>query len=439
MNEKVTLDDYKDEEERESMFGALPQDWQANSLDNSILFSNTSSGLESFPGEKTYIPTAGVKEGKIVGNDGKITYEDRPSRANLEIESGDILFAKMADSVKVLKGVKGENDEYVFSTGFIRTSTSSDVNAEYLKQVFLSERFNKKKDSIAIGSTQPAINLSDLSGLVVPVPPLQEQRKVASVLYTVDRVIEKTEKIINTSREVTTEIAQDIAISGIGHSEFEEVRLGPKKARVPVDWDVSTFGELSDVQQGLQIAKSKRYRENAENRFQYITVEYLNDPQDPSNNWYIEEPRETVICDEEDILMTRTGNTGEVITGVEGAFHNNFFKIQFDRDLLIRDYLVHYLESKVVQDVLISYAGTTTIPDLNHGEFFNIPVLIPPISEQKKISQIIGSMNEKIELEEKYLSHLNRLKRGLTQDLLSGTVRTTDTNIEVPEEVAQHG
>ena len=40
---------------------------------------------------------------------------------------------------------------------------------------------------------------------------------------------------------------------------------------------------------------------------------------------YIENPSKGVICQQDDILMTRTGNTGKVITGVKGVFHNNFF------------------------------------------------------------------------------------------------------------------
>lgn len=439
MSEEVTLDEFVESTDRDSVFGSLPSHWGASALDDSTLFNSTSSGLEQFSGTKTYVPTAGVEGGQIVDDDGEITYENRPSRANLETDEGDVLFAKMKDSVKVIKSSGEITGNIIFSTGFIRVSTNNGVNSEFLKQIFLSNKFNQNKDSLAIGSTQPAIRLSDLSALTVPVPPIQEQRKIATVLHDVDQAIQKSKDIIQEYKKVGSKLSENLVFRGINNDKYKNVRLGPKQVEVPSDWRISSFGDISDVQQGLQIAKSERFRENNEDRYQYITVQYLNDPQDHANNWFIENPRDTVVCNKEDVLMTRTGNTGEVVTGVEGAFHNNFFKIEFDRNMLLRDYLVHYLESKAIQDVLISYAGTTTIPDLNHGEFFNIPVLLPPIDEQKLIAEKAEEMSEIVSVEEEHLNRLQRLKQGLMQDLLSGTVRVTDTNIQVPDEITQHG
>lgn len=428
MSEEATLDEFvgRETEKEDAVYvGSLQQieespiaEWTLKKLGN-ILTLEYGDNLPANSRENGDIP--------VFGSNGQVDTHSEPA----------------IDEPGIIMGRKGSIGEIEFSekpfwpidTTYYLTSNETDENLSFLYYLLQNIQLERLNAASAI----PGLNRNDAYGLNALVPPLLEQRKIATVLYSVDRVIEKTEEIIDKSKQIVTETAQNVAITGIGHSDFEEIRLGPKKVRVPVEWEISKFGDLSDVQQGLQIAKSDRYRENAENRYQYITVQYLNDPQDPSNNWYIEDPRDTVICEKEDVLMTRTGNTGEVITGVEGAFHNNFFKIDFNRSILLKDYLVHYLESKVIQDVLISYAGTTTIPDLNHGEFFNIPVLLPPISEQREISQIVGSLSEKVSHEEEYLNRLQRLKRGLMQDLLSGTVRTTDTNIEVPEQIAQYG
>jgi len=447
MSEEVTLDDFGEaendatQEPQVSRFwGEVPEGWQL--VDGSEVYEvNPNPKSDEEP--STYIEMDAL--------DTELPYPQYFGQRNASeysgktFTTGDTLFARITPCTENGKAAlvpEMDTEIGIGSTEYAVLSPKRDrLNPWLLYYLSKSYPVHNYAVSRMRGSTgRQRVPFSVFRReLDIALPPLSEQRKIATVLYTVDQAIEKTEEIVNKSKQIATETAQNIAISGIGHSEFEEIRLGPKKVRVPVEWDVSTFGDLSDVQQGLQIAKAKRYRENAENRHQYITVQYLNDPQDPSNNWYIENPRDTVICESEDILMTRTGNTGEVITGVEGAFHNNFFKIEFDRNVLLRDYLVHYLESKVVQDVLISYAGTTTIPDLNHGEFFNIPVLLPPISEQREISQIIGSLNEKVTHEEEYLSRLQRLKRGLMQDLLSGAIRTTDTTIQVPEEVTQYG
>jgi len=454
MSEEATLDEFLDNEsdsdtnEDEMMtsldqtsVGNIPADWSAvrlGKLTKDTLYGANESAEDYHPDNPRYIRIKDIDDRGRLKNTDKASLSPEKAEGYL-LNKGDMLFARSGSPGRTYLH-RHESGKYCYGGYSIKHELVSEgLNHEYISQYTKSQKYWDWIERIARTGAQANINSREYSSLLVPLPPLPEQRKIATVLYTVDQAIIKTEDILEKLRDTSSKVAQKLAISGIGHSEFEKVRLGPKQVEVPTEWNISKFGDLSDVQQGLQIAKSDRYREDAEGRYQYITVQYLNNPQDAANNWYIEEPRQTVICEKEDILMTRTGNTGEVITGVEGAFHNNFFKIQFDRELLLKDYLVHYLESKTIQDILISYAGTTTIPDLNHGEFFNIPVLIPPIREQKEISKTIESINNKVAHEEMYLNRLQYLKQGLMQDLLSGTVRTTDTNITVPDEVAQHG
>ena len=49
--------------------------------------------------------------------------------------------------------------------------------------------------------------------------------------------------------------------------------------------------------------------------------------------YYIENPPKNVLCTKDDILMTRTGNTGIVVTDIDGCFHNNFFKINIMKSI----------------------------------------------------------------------------------------------------------
>ena len=100
---------------------------------------------------------------------------------------------------------------------------------------------------------------------------------------------------------------------------------------------------------------------------------------------YIESASARVTCSEEDVLLGRTGATGDVVTNVKGVFHNNFFKVNFDRSRLSRDYLVSYLRAQQVKSQLLMLAGTTTIPDLNHGAFLGTRICLPDLEEQAAI------------------------------------------------------
>ena len=148
-----------------------------------------------------------------------------------------------------------------------------------------------------------------------------------------------------------------------------------------MNWPQYCFGDICTVRQGLQIPISKRLTETEENCYEYITVAYLHGGKERE---YIKDPKDSVICHEDDILMTRTGNTGMVVTDVEGVFHNNFFLIDFDRNRFSKGFLVEYLNLDYIQADILRRAGTSTIPDLNHGDFYKMKIYEPPIALQKE-------------------------------------------------------
>lgn len=152
--------------------------------------------------------------------------------------------------------------------------------------------------------------------------------------------------------------------------------------------------ELCTVNQGLQIPISKRYKEPGENRYFYITVQFL---KDNGENYYIENPPKSVTCTEDEILVVRTGNTGQVITGVAGCFHNNFFKVTPNEKIYFK-YLYYALNNKKMHDAMLNAASGTTIPDLKHSSFYDLEIPLPEISIQKKMAKILDNICDKLKL-----------------------------------------
>jgi type I restriction enzyme S subunit len=189
---------------------------------------------------------------------------------------------------------------------------------------------------------------------------------------------------------------------------------------IPLEWEVYTFGDISKVNQGLQIPIKDRLIEWVEGAKIYITVQYLNGGKEVQ---YVKDPNLSVCCTEEDILMTRTGNTGLVVTGANGAFHNNFFKIKLDEIKAQRQYIVAFLKSSQTQHKILVQAGTSTIPDLNHGDFYALKIPLPPLKEQTRIANCLSTWDRAITTTRKLLQQLEERKKGLMQGLLTGAVR----------------
>ena len=118
------------------------------------------------------------------------------------------------------------------------------------------------------------------------------------------------------------------------------------KTKIPEGWEEVKLRDVVKVNQGLQIPISERFTEKNLNRKIYITIQYLNNK---SVAEYIENFSDSVVCKPEDILMTRTGNTGIVVTGVSGVFHNNFFKVKPNIGILKPRFLTYFLRSPLTQ------------------------------------------------------------------------------------------
>ena len=188
-------------------------------------------------------------------------------------------------------------------------------------------------------------------------------------------------------------------------------------------WKLDKLKNIVKINQGLQISISNRFTEYVENSYFYITNEFLKSG--TKKKYYIQNPPASVIYTKNDILMTRTGNTGEVVTDVEGAFHNNFFKIAYP-SYINKVFLVSFLKKQSTQIQILRYAGASTIPDLNHSDFYRLELSYPEVEEQQKISSFLSSVVTKIEQLSKKKTLLEQYKKGMMQKLFSQQIRFKD-------------
>ena len=167
--------------------------------------------------------------------------------------------------------------------------------------------------------------------------------------------------------------------------------------------------EICTVNQGLQIPISKRFREDGPNRFFYITVQFLKDGH--LEKFYIENPPKSSICEPDDIIVVRTGSTGQILTGVRGCFHNNFFKVNYNSDKVVGKFLYYCLKSNDKQREMKVRSGITTIPDLNHFMFLDMKIPLPEYNYQVFAVSILDTISKKIDLNNKINKELEAMAK----------------------------
>ena len=156
-----------------------------------------------FHGTKKYVSTGAVAATEIDESEVvEVTYEDRPSRANLSAEAGDILFAKMQGTRKTLL-LDSETEENIYSTGFYAVRANPEViTTECLYYLIDSELFLAQKDKNCSGATQKAITNGGMAKIEISVPALSEQGILVDKLKHLTQLIADKKKQLNLFDEI---------------------------------------------------------------------------------------------------------------------------------------------------------------------------------------------------------------------------------------------
>lgn len=148
----------------------IPDGWSAASIISNPLSTAIKPGVARFD-KKTYFATADV-DGRNILEGTLISYDGREGRANMQPTINSIWFAKMKNSVKQLflnKEMQELVENSILSTGFFGLQVREEA-FEYIASFINSSHFENRKDILAHGATQEAVNNDDLESFYFVVP-----------------------------------------------------------------------------------------------------------------------------------------------------------------------------------------------------------------------------------------------------------------------------
>lgn len=168
----------------DSELGKIPEGWRVGKLVEEGVSELVKTNINNFKGTKDYVETANVNLSDFVGNFEKITYEKRPSRANMQPVSNSIWFARMAESRKYLLFQERDLQNIetkILSTGFAGIKCIKDYLYFYWCFI-LSDIFNDLKNQYAEGAVQVAISNGGIQKIMLVLPPEELAKKFAETV-----------------------------------------------------------------------------------------------------------------------------------------------------------------------------------------------------------------------------------------------------------------
>jgi type I restriction enzyme S subunit len=247
----------------------------------------------------------------------------------------------------------------------------------------------------------------DYLGQFIALPPLTEQKRIVDVVTSVDAYIDALQQQVDTARTARNAVLHELLSAGGD------------------DWTETTLGNAADTRLGKMLSATTDdgsgemypYLRNANVRWGSIDLSDLNEMR------FSEKERETFTLLAGDLLICEGGEPGRA-----ALLKNDLSGIYFQKAIhrvrckqgLKPEFLAYWMHHLTVSELLEDFLTSTTIQHLTGEKLRQLPILLPPLDEQRRIVEIVSSMDEVIQSTEQAITDAKNLRSGLLSDLLSG-------------------
>lgn len=350
------------------------------------------------------------------------------SRARQVLENNDILFSVVRPYLKNIAMVPNTKEYQVGSTGFYVIKPFSQINRKFVFYLVLSNYVISGMTRKMKGDNSPSIRKGDLEQYLVPLPPLEEQSRIAAKIAQLFALLRKVESSTQQYAKLQTLLKSkvlDLAMRGKlveqdPHDEpasvlLEKIKVekeqlikekkikkskplppitdAEKPFKIPDSWEWVRLGDIvSSVTKGTTpkggkkayVSKGINYYRAENVAISGLSKQNLNHITSDIHNG----PLKRSILKENDILITIAGTLGRVTYVKKEDLPGNTNQAvsisrPINRNEINEKFLVYILASSIQR--VVKNNKTTSIPNLTLQQIAETIFPFPPLSEQNRI------------------------------------------------------
>lgn len=262
------------------------------------------------------------------------------------------------------------------------------------------------------------LQTSLLGSLALWIPPLEEQRRIAEIVDTIDETIQTTERLIAKLR---------LTEKGTATHVLRSVDTAER----------SPLAEIADVAGGLALSSAKAVRHPVE--LPYLRVANVQDGYIDTEELKTVRVSKTEVgryaLKRGDVLMNEGGDFDKLGRGavwdghIDPCLHqNHVFRIRCFPEVLLPEFLAVFTASAEGKSFFVNNSKqTTNLSSISKSVLSKMPTMVPLLSDQRRVIAFVQAATQRIETEQATLDKLRATRAGLAADLLSGRVRTVPT------------
>lgn len=354
---------------------------------------------------------------------GYLTKEKADSLKKCNAHRGDIIVTHRGTLGQIVYvPVDSKYDRYVISQSQFRFRCKADlVDVQYLVYYFHTREGQYKilANASQVGVPALARATSTFRLIDIKLPPLDDQRRIASILSSLDRKIELNNKINADLEEMAQAIFKNwfVDFEPFKDGKFVDSELG----MIPEGWKVGSPYEYVKVVYGAPY-KSAKFNDNGEG----LPLIRIRDLKDCNPQFYTPEI----------LPQTEYVNMGDIVAGMDAEFVPHIWKGNtgllnqrvcklMPQQTSISNLFVLYLMKPELEFVQ-SYKTGTTVSHLGKADIDKFVVVLPPLKVVEECSKILDSILQRIKNISAESRNLSLLRDTLLPRLMSG-------ELEVPE------
>ena len=287
---------------------------------------------------------------------------------------------------------------------------------------------------LVYGTTRSKLTQADLRQIILPLPPLPEQRAIANILDSIDQAIEAADALVSSTEQLRDSLLHNLLTRGLPgqHTEWKEV---PGLGTIPADWETSQLGDLAEIAFS-GVDKKTVAGEDPVSLCNYTDVFYnrrIRPEMAFTSATAMPIERERWNLQKGDVLFTKDSETPDEI-GIPAYVTDTMpevlcgYHLGLARpkpDLADGAFLSEAMASPMMSKQFARIANGVTRFGLTLNATNSLQLPLPSLPEQQAIAAILESVDESIEKGRGAGERLRKLKESASDALLTGRVRVT--------------
>ena len=323
-----------------------------------------------------------------------------------EAEAGDILMSITAELGKIgwVDDVLGEafiNQH----TALIRLDEKKSYS-KYIAYLLSSKEMNHKINRLNDSGAKAGLNLPTIKSIPIDIPPLPEQRKIATILSTWDKAISTTERLIDNSKQQKKALMQQLLT---GKKRLRDDSGKPFEG----EWKRLSLADIAKIKKGKALSSK-----NLENGEYPVIAGGKTSPYKHSSYTH-----------EKIITVSASGAYAGFVAYHKQKIWASDCSVIEEKQCSDIQFIYQYL--LLNQTKIYSFQSGGAQPHIYPKDIEVLKVNLPEIKEQQKIAFVLSNADKEIELLEQQLAALKQEKKALMQQLLTGKRRVKLDDKEV--------